>query len=393
MYVLTFLPGGFSIFNRKSNTPSGKSFGVQERRYKAVKELIDKLYKNNMLERHELLYLLDNMKEEDRKYLMDRACETRIRHYGRKVYMRGLIEFTNYCKRDCVYCGIRASNKKADRYRLSLEQIISACEQGYELGYRTFVLQGGEDSFYTDDRIVEMVTEIKKRFPLCAITLSIGEKSYESYKKYFDAGADRYLLRHETASEELYNKLHPRASFKNRIQCLKDLKAIGYQVGAGFMVGLPGQTNEDYVKDLMFLKELNPHMVGIGPFIPHKDTPLAGEKGSTVETTVTLLAIIRLLLPGVLLPATTALGTIDPFGREKGLKAGANVVMPNLSPKEVRKKYALYDGKICTGDEAAECRRCIEGRIANAGFCVDMSRGDNKSWSRLAIRSPRVQGA
>lgn len=347
-----------------------------------MKKLIDKLYKQNNLNREELLNLLESMNKEDVDYLISKAHETRMKHYGNKVYPRGLIEFTNYCKNNCVYCGIRGLNKNADRYRLSLEEILSACEEGNRLGYKTFVLQGGEDTFFTDDKIVEIIKEIKNRFPDTAVTLSIGEKSYESYKRYYDAGADRYLLRHETATKELYEKLHPGMSFENRRRCLRDLKDIGYQVGAGFMVGLPGQSNEDYVNDLLFLKELEPEMVGIGPFIPQKDTPLANESRGTVETTVIMLAIVRLLLPEVLLPATTALGTIDPLGREKGLKAGANVVMPNLSPTEVRKKYALYDGKICTGDEAAECRMCIEGRIKRAGFVLEMSRGDNKLWRR-----------
>ena len=347
-----------------------------------MKKLIEKLYKENYLYPDELLYLLNNMKDEDRGYLFVKANEIRTRHYGNKVYMRGLLEFTNYCKRNCVYCGIRASNKNADRYRLSLKEILDACGIGHELGYETFVLQGGEDDYYTDDKITEIVREIKNRFPSCAITLSIGEKSYGAYKKYYDAGVDRYLLRHETASKELYDKLHPGMNFENRIQCLKNLKEIGYQVGAGFMVGLPGQKNEDYVEDLLFLKGLEPHMVGIGPFIPHKDTPLAKENMGTAEKTLIMLALIRLYLPEVLLPATTALGTIDPMGREKGLKVGANVVMPNLSPLQVREKYSLYDGKICTGDEAAECRKCIEGRITKAGYSLDMSRGDNKLWRR-----------
>jgi biotin synthase len=348
-----------------------------------MKAIIDKLYLQNNLESQELLALLNNMTVEDKSYLIEKAHDTRMKSYGDKVFMRGLIEFTNYCKRNCKYCGIRAGNKLTDRYRLSLEEIMEACTEGYELGYRTFVLQGGEDDFYTDEKIVEIVKNIKHKYSDCAITLSVGEKSYESYKKYYDAGADRYLMRHETASKELYESLHPRMSFEDRIKCLKDLKNIGFQVGAGFMVGLPGQSNEDYVRDLIFLKELEPHMVGIGPFIPHKDTPLAVESGGTVETTEIMLAITRLLLPMVLLPATTALGSIDPMGREKGIKAGANVVMPNLSPTSVRKKYALYNGKICTGDEAAECRMCIEGRITRAGFSIDMSRGDNKAWGRV----------
>ncbi|MCM8711808.1 [FeFe] hydrogenase H-cluster radical SAM maturase HydE [Clostridium sp. SYSU_GA19001] len=348
-----------------------------------MKFIIDKLYLEHNLSEEELLELLNNLNDEDKNYLIEKAHETRMNTYGDKVFMRGLIEFTNYCKRNCKYCGIRAANKLADRYRLTQDEILEACSEGYKLGYRTFVLQGGEDDYFTDEKIVQIVKAIKNRYSDTAITLSIGEKSYDSYKRFYEAGADRYLLRHETASRELYEKLHPGMSFDNRIRCLFDLKAIGYQVGAGFMIGLPGQTNEDYVKDLVFLKRLEPHMVGIGPFIPHKDTPLGKEKGGTLEKTIIMLAIIRLLLPKVLLPATTALGSIDPIGREKGIKAGANVVMPNLSPTSVRKKYALYDGKICTGDEAAECRMCIEGRIKKAGFSVDMSRGDYKDWGKF----------
>ncbi|WP_392486788.1 [FeFe] hydrogenase H-cluster radical SAM maturase HydE [Haloimpatiens sp. FM7315] len=347
-----------------------------------MKKLIDKLYKENYLTGNELITLINNMNEDLKAYLKRKAQETSIKVYGNRVFMRGLIEFTNYCKRNCRYCGIRAGNKKADRYRLSLEDILDCCKVGNKLGYRTFVLQGGEDEYYDDERITQIVKSIKNNYPESAVTLSIGEKSYESYEKYYKAGADRYLLRHETANKDLYEKLHPKASFENRIQCLYNLKEIGYQVGAGFMVGLPGQTNEDFVKDLMFLKKLSPHMVGIGPFIPHKDTPLCMEKRGTVETTTVMLSIIRLLLPKVLLPATTALGTISPFGREEGLIAGANVVMPNLSPTNVRKKYSLYNGKICTGDEAAECRNCIEERITRAGFSLDMSRGDNVDWTR-----------
>lgn len=349
---------------------------------KELAKLIDKLYETNDLSAEELLTLLNEMSEDDKQYLFQRAHATRVANYGDKVYMRGLVEFTNFCKRSCVYCGIRAQNKNAERYRLNMEEILSACEEGERLGYQTYVLQGGEDDYYTDEKVVDIIKNIKAKFPKCAITLSIGEKSYESYKKFFDAGADRYLLRHETASKELYESLHPGMSFENRIRCLKDLKEIGFQVGAGFMVGLPNQTNNTFVQDLKFIKELKPHMVGIGPFIPQHDTPLGKESGGTVEKTLVMLALTRLLLPDVLLPSTTALGSIDPMGREKGIKVGANVVMPNLSPTKVRAKYALYDGKICTGDEAAECRNCIEGRIRNAGFSVDMSRGDNLKWRR-----------
>lgn len=345
-------------------------------------DIINKLYEKNNASREELLYVLNNIDKDSKEYLVKQANSTRMKTYGNKVFLRGLIEFTNYCKMNCVYCGIRAENINVERYRLSKEEILQCVALGEKLGYKTFVLQGGEDPYFTDDIMVDIISSIKDKYPNNAITLSLGERSYESYEKMFNAGADRYLLRHETATKELYEKFHPKAKFENRRQCLRNLKEIGYQIGAGFMVGLPGQTNEDLVNDLLFIKELEPHMCGIGPFIPHKDTALKDKIGGTVEDTVTMLALIRLLLPKVLLPATTALGSIDPTGREKGLKAGANVVMPNLSPTNVRDKYSLYDGKICTGDEAAECRLCIERRINSAGFQVEVGRGDNIDWHR-----------
>lgn len=347
-----------------------------------IYEIIDKLYETNNASREELEFLLENLKEESKKYLIEKSNLTRLKSYGDKVYLRGLIEFTNYCVRNCTYCGIRALNKDAERYRLTIDEILECAELGDRLGYKTYVLQGGEDPYFTDDVMVEIISKIKERFPENAITISLGERSYESYEKMFKAGADRYLIRHETATKELYEKLHPGASFENRRKCLENLKEIGYQIGSGFMIGLPGQKFSDLVNDLLYVKELNPHMVGIGPFISHKDTPLKNEKNGTLEDTITLIAVLRLLLPNALIPATTSLGTINPLGREMGIKAGANVVMPNLSPTSVRKKYSLYDGKICTGDEAAECRRCIEGRINRAGFKVEVSRGDNIEWKR-----------
>lgn len=347
-----------------------------------LKVLIDRLYVNEDLEDKELLYLLDELDVAGRAYLQERADEKRKLHYGDKVFMRGLIEFTNYCKRDCRYCGIRRSNKLVERYRLDKEVILACCEEGYALGYRTFVLQGGEDPFFDDATVVDLIHSIKDKFPDCAITLSIGEKSKESYKAYKEAGVDRYLLRHETHSRDLYESLHPDMSYDERIRCLMDLKDLGFQVGAGFMVGLPNQSHADYVKDLRFLKNLNPHMVGIGPFMPQKDTPLHDASSGTLEMTCTLLSLVRLMLPKVLLPATTALGSIDKKGREQGIQAGANVVMPNLSPTMVRDKYLLYDGKICTGDEAAHCRGCIQRRIESAGYSVDMSRGDHLEVDR-----------
>ncbi|WP_195989819.1 [FeFe] hydrogenase H-cluster radical SAM maturase HydE [Clostridium sp. D53t1_180928_C8] len=342
-----------------------------------VKDIINKLYNTSMASYEELLFLLDNISTEDKKYLIEKSHDVSLKNYSNNVFIRGLIEFTNYCIRDCKYCGIRKSNDKADRYRLTLDEILECADIGDKLGYKTFVLQGGEDPYFTDEKMVEIITNIKNKYPNNAITLSLGERSYKSYEKLFKAGADRYLLRHETANKMLYESLHPNSSFENRRKCLENLKKIGYQIGAGFMVGLPNQNNNDLVDDLLYLKELNPHMCGIGPFIPHIDTPLANECGGTAEKTITMLALIRLILPKTLLPATTALGSIDPLGREKGLKAGGNVVMPNLSPTSVREKYSLYNGKICTGDEAAECRDCIEKRINNAGFKLKVDRGDS----------------
>ncbi len=310
--------------------------------------------------------------------LREAADKIRRKWYGADVYIRGLIEFTNYCKNDCFYCGIRRSNKNAERYRLSPGEILSRCAEGYGLGFRTFVLQGGEDPYYTDERVCRIVSEIRQKYPDCAITLSIGEKPRESYKAYFDAGADRYLLRHETADGAHYSRLHPsEMSLKNRKRCLFDLKDIGYQVGSGFMVGSPYQTTDNLISDLRFLKELGPHMIGIGPYITHKDTPFKDKKSGSLELTLRLISILRLMFPTALIPATTALGTIHPLGREMGLKAGANVVMPNLSPVSVRKKYELYENKICTGEEAAECRGCLEQRVMSAGYRIVVDRGDN----------------
>jgi len=344
-----------------------------------VRELIDKLELKKVLAKHEFISLLSNISKEEIEYLREKACNTAISYFDNKIYTRGLIEFTNYCKNDCYYCGIRRSNQRVERYRLTKEEILNCCNTGHDLGFRTFVLQGGEDGNYLDEDIVDIIKSIKSRYPDCAITLSIGEKSYQSYKKYFDAGADRYLLRHETANAEHYNKLHPESqSLKSRKQCLWDLKEIGYEVGAGFMVGSPYQTIENIAEDLLFLKELSPQMIGIGPFIPHHDTPFAKHEQGSLEQTLILISILRLMIPGVLLPATTALGTISPTGREQGILYGANVLMPNLSPTTVRKKYELYDNKICTGDEAAECRSCLDRRMAKIGYQLVIDRGNFK---------------
>ena len=339
--------------------------------------LIDRIERGEDISAAELSRLISSHTAEDLDYISGKANAVRRRIYGDDIYVRGLIEFTSYCKNDCLYCGIRRSNKNAERYRLTGEQILSCCETGYGLGFRTFVLQGGEDGFYSDDDICRIVSDIKEKYPDCAVTLSIGEKSRESYQAYYNAGADRYLLRHETADDAHYAKLHPKElSLENRKRCLYDLKDIGYQTGSGFMVGSPYQTADTLAEDMLFLKELDPHMVGIGPFIPHHDTPFAAEKAGTLELTLFMVALTRLMLPHALIPATTALGTIAPDGRERGIMAGANVVMPNLSPRDVRKKYLLYDNKICTGDEAAECRSCLERRMNGIGCRIVVSRGD-----------------
>jgi biotin synthase len=336
-----------------------------------------KLKKRVRFSDDELLHYISTENPAEMEALFARARAEREKYYGRDVYFRGLIEFTNYCKNDCLYCGIRRSNSKVERYRLSLDQILHCAGLGSMLGYHTFVLQGGEDPYFTDERVVEIVGALHEKYPDCAITLSIGERSKEGYAAFRDAGAARYLLRHETANEAHYARLHPTSmSLENRKQCLFNLKALRFQVGSGFMVGTPFQTPENLLEDLRFLQELGPDMVGIGPFIPQSDTPFGAEPGGTMEQTLRMVALSRLLLPSALIPATTALGTIHGQGRENALLAGANVVMPNLSPKSVRKLYALYDNKICTGDEAAECLGCMTGRIKRAGFTPNMCRGD-----------------
>lgn len=345
-----------------------------------MKNLIDKLEQNSILTKDEFVTLIKNHDEETDCYAALKARKIADDIYGKDIYIRGLIEFTNYCKNGCYYCGINCKNKDAERYRLTDEEIFLCCDRGYELGYRTFVLQGGEDPFYTDDKIVAIVNSIKKKYPDCAVTLSIGEKEYDSYKKFFDAGADRYLLRHETADDAHYRMLHPEnLSLEHRKKCLYQLKEIGYQVGCGFMVGSPFQSAENLADDFLFIHELKPHMVGIGPFIPHEKTIFAKEKAGTLKETLFFLSLLRIMEKRVLLPATTALATIDSTGREKGILAGANVVMPNLSPVAVRKKYKLYDGKVCTGEDAAECRGCLERRIESVGYHVVVSRGDYKA--------------
>ena len=341
--------------------------------------IVEKFIKEGQLKQDEYPQLLKLYKDpETVELLRQEAVRIQKKYFGNKIYTRGLVEFTNYCRNDCYYCGIRRSNTNAVRYRLTKDEILKCCENGHELGFRTFVLQGGEDPWFNDERMADIISSIKRSYPDCAITLSIGEKSKESYRKFKEAGADRYLLRHETANEDHYRYLHPEnLSLANRKQCLYDLKELGYQIGAGFMVGAPGQTLEHLAEDLVFLKELNPHMVGIGPFIPHHDTKFAEEEPGSVELTLFLRSVIRIMLQQVLLPAKTALGTLDPRGREKGFLAGANVVMPNLSPVKNRKQYELYDNKICTGEEAAECRGCLSRRVQSVGYEIVTDRGDS----------------
>lgn len=342
-----------------------------------MKNLIDKLEKNQILSKEEFVRLLAISEKDDIDYLTERAKCVRDDIYGKRVFIRGLIEISNYCKNDCYYCGIRRSNKNAQRYRLSKEQILSCCENGYELGFRTFVMQGGEDAFFKDEVVCDIVSNIKERYPDCAVTLSLGERSTESYRKMKEARADRYLLRHETFDNIHYNKLHPvELDPENRKRCLRDLKALGYQTGTGIMVGSPYQTIENIAEDLLFIKELNPEMIGIGPFIPHKDTPFKDFESGTMEMTLRLISILRLLCPKALIPATTALGTISPQGREKGILAGANVIMPNLSPKEDRKKYMLYNDKLSDGEEAAEGLNKLKESMRKIGYEIVEDRGD-----------------
>nr|WP_235775206.1 MULTISPECIES: [FeFe] hydrogenase H-cluster radical SAM maturase HydE [Paenibacillus] len=343
-----------------------------------------------------MVALLGRLEQDQELRSRLRAVADRKRRelYGVGVYVRGLIEFSNICKQNCMYCGIRSSNRTAERYRLLPSEILECCKEGYRLGYRTFVLQSGEDDWYTTDILESLITDIKRICPDAAVTLSIGERDNECYSRLFQAGADRYLLRHETASACLYKSLHPTMSFDNRRDRLLALKEIGYQIGAGFMVGLPGQSLEDLAEDLLYLKELDPDMIGIGPFIPHAGTPLRQEPAGSFETTLDMIALARLFVPAALIPATTAMGTAHPYGRELALQAGANVVMPNLSPVAVRPKYTLYDGKICIGDESAQCRFCLELRIREAGFVMDMGRGDSlKRLNHSAIPLVSADGA
>lgn len=341
--------------------------------------LIQKLEKERDLTDAGLVQLIQGLTPDDEKELFARARAVREAEYGKAVYVRGLIEFTNICQNDCYYCGIRKSNTKVERYRLTPDEILCCVREGYRLGFRTFVLQGGEDPWYTKERLAAVIHSIKKEFPSCAVTLSVGERTREEYMCWREAGADRYLLRHETADESHYRRLHPEdMSLRSRMECLYTLRDLGYQTGAGFMVGSPGQTVDNLVSDLRFLQQLRPHMIGIGPYLSHPDTPFAGEPDGSCRLTLILLALLRLMFPGVLLPATTALGTIAPDGRERGLLAGANVLMPNLSPESVRTKYELYHDKIHTGAESAMHLDELRRRVESVGYCIVTDRGDSR---------------
>lgn len=348
---------------------------------------VRRLIRDHCLSEEEYALLISERTEETAAILRTAANELKEAVYGRDVYIRGLIEISNICKNDCYYCGIRKSNPVADRYRLTAEEIIDCADTGYELGFRTVVLQGGEDPFFDDGVLSHIISEIKSRHSDMAVTLSMGERSRLSYERLFKAGADRYLLRHETADPVHYALLHPEEmSFDNRMRCLRDLRDIGYQTGCGFMVGSPGQTEKELARDLKFIEEFKPEMCGIGPFIPHKDTPFGDRAAGSVELTLFLLSVLRIIYPSMLIPATTALGTLAHDGREKGILAGANVVMPNLSPVSVRKKYELYDNKICTGEESAECRDCLSARISAIGHRIVTDRGDIKWPNMIPLR-------
>lgn len=352
-----------------------------------ISELISRLAGEHSLSEAEYAELVAGRNGEAASRLAALAAAKRQEIFGNAVYTRGLIEISSICKNNCLYCGLRRGNTKAERYRLTEDEILACADEGYELCFRTFVLQSGEDPYFTDAVLGGIVRKLKKRHPDCAVTLSMGERSRESYRALRDAGADRYLLRHETADAAHYAKLHPKEmSFRNRMRCLRDLRETGYQVGCGFMVGSPFQTPETLAKDLKFIETFRPEMCGIGPFIPHRNTPFRGSKAGSAELTFYLLSIIRLILPEVLLPATTALGTVHPRGREMGIQAGANVVMPNLSPAGVRKKYELYDNKICTGEESAQCRGCLEARLASVGCFPAVDRGDAPGYMELSDR-------
>ena len=340
-------------------------------------QLIEMLNREHRLEKPQWEQLFATYTPEDLDFAADMARDITVRRFGKQIYFRGIVEFSNICKNDCLYCGIRCSNRNVSRYRLEPEDILKCCEEGYAAGFRTFVLQGGEDGWFTDQRMCGIIRNIKARHPDCAVTLSLGERSRESYQALYEAGADRYLLRHETADPAHYAMLHPAwQSFEHRMRCLRDLKEIGYQTGCGMMIGTPGQTPATLAKDMVFLSEFQPEMVGIGPFLPHQDTPFRCETPGSVETTLLSLALCRIMLPRALMPSTTALGTAENDGRKRGVLAGCNVVMPNLSPLEVRKKYMLNDNKAGTELTAAQGIAMLRQQMEEIGYEVVVGRGD-----------------
>ncbi|WAM33721.1 [FeFe] hydrogenase H-cluster radical SAM maturase HydE [Caldicellulosiruptor morganii] len=343
-----------------------------------VKEILDKAYNTHKLSKDEIKLLL-TLEGEERQLLFDLADRTRQKYVGDDVFLRGLIEFSSYCKNDCFYCGLRRSNTEAQRYRMQEEEIVEVARRAYEMGYRTVVLQSGEDPYYTRERMCSIIRKIKEEVDV-AITLSIGERPYEDYKAFRQVGADRYLMRFETSNKELYQKLHPGMSFENRIECLKWIKSLGYELGTGFLIGLPGQTVDDLANDILLVCELDADMVGIGPFIPHPQTPLKDAHEGSVDITLKCIAILRLLLPDSNIPATTALGTLDPLGRQKGLKCGANIVMPNVNDLDYKLKYELYPGKICINEDATKCRGCIESIIISLGRRVGQGYGQSRHY-------------
>ncbi len=330
-------------------------------------DILQKILKHpQKVEIEEIAFVLS--KDEINEKLFALADEVRQKYLARDVYIRGIIEFSNYCRNDCLYCGIRASNRDIQRYRMSVDQIIQRAQLISQMGIKTIVLQSGEDLYYDRDVIAQLIDRIKRLN--VAITLSIGERDFSEYRLWKDAGADRYLMRHETADERLYEKLHPADSFKTRVEHLKKLKQLGYEVGAGSMVGLPGQDDISLAKDILFVRDLDADMVGIGPFIPHPSTPLKNARAGTLNKTLKMIALTRLFLPDTNIPATTALGTIHPFGRQLALKCGANVIMPNFTPSPYRALYTLYPDKICIFENDIACGECTKNLVKSAGYTV-----------------------
>ena len=344
-----------------------------------MKELIERLAQGNILNAIDFGQLLKCAATDQNvlQLLRDNAVRTARAQFGLGIYIRGLIELSSFCRCDCLYCGLRRSNRNADRYRLSHEEVMACCKEGYALGFRTFVLQGGEDGTHTDEWLVNLITDMRTTYPDVAITLSLGERTEESYRRLKEAGANRYLLRHEAANEELYASLHPSSKgLRHRLECLEALKSCGYQTGMGMMIGVKGQTIDHIVEDLLLIQQMQPEMVGIGPFLPHKATPLGEEPAGELNLVLATIAIVRLMLPTALLPSTTALATLTPRGRLEGILSGANVVMPNLSPSDVRAKYAIYENKASWGKEAAEGLSALDNELQTIGYHIDYARGD-----------------